>query len=130
MSILKKPIYKMRFKGTDQLPSLEFDEEKGQIKIWGASIALEVKDFWAPLLAKMVEYLEEPRDIHLELAFDYFNTPSARKLLELLKLIDVRMGETKGEFIVTWDDDDDEDLREAGEDFASLVNENTTWIFK
>jgi hypothetical protein len=120
----------MKFEGNNELPSLTFDEATGHLKIWGASIAMEPKDFWSPLLAKMVEYLEVPKDIHLELAFDYFNTPSARKILELLRLIDTRMGETKRNFLVTWHDDGDEDMREAGEDYESMINKNTTWRFK
>jgi len=120
----------MKFEGTNELPSLEFDEAIGHIRIFGKSIAIEHLDFWSPLMAKMVEYLEEPRDIHLELEFEYFNTPSAKQILKLLNLIDKRMSETKRNFVVTWHDDDDEDLRETGEDFSTMVNKNAIWRFK
>ena len=120
----------MKFEGTKQLPSLEFDEAIGHIKIFGVSIAIEPSDFWSPLLAKMITYLEDPRDIHLEIELDYFNTPSAKQILSLLNLIDKRTGETKRKFVVTWHDDDDEDMRETGEDFASMIYKNTTWRFE
>jgi len=119
----------MKFEGNHELPSLEFDEATGQMKIWGRSIAIEHKDFWQPLLTKMIVYIEYPRDIHLELALEYFNSPSAVALLKLLNLIDMRVGETKRNFVITWDDLGDEDMREAGEDFESMLK-NTTWKFK
>ena len=121
----------MKFDGTKELPSLEFDELTGHLEIWGASIAIEANDFWNPLLEKMEDYLKDPRDIHLELAFDYFNTPSAKKILDLLNLIDKLTGESKRKFTITWiSEDDDEDMREAGEDFSSMVNKNAIWRFK
>jgi len=120
----------MKFEGTKNLPSLEFDEAIGHLKIWGGSISFESKDFWDPLIDKMKTYLEDPRDISLTFALDYFNTISAKRILDLLRLVDKRAGETDRKFVVTWIYDDDEDMKEAGEDFESIVNKNTTWRYK
>jgi hypothetical protein len=120
----------MKFEGTKDLPSLEFDELTGQIKIFGASTSLAVEDFWQPLFDKMKIYLEDPRDISLTIEFDYFNSSSARRLLDLMNLIDKKAGENKRKFVITWIHGDDEDLKEAGEDFASMVYKNTIWRFE
>jgi len=119
----------MKFEGNHELPSLEFDEGIGHLRIWGKSVSIEAKDFWAPLFAKMVTYLEIPRDISLEIELEYFNTPSAKKILDLLNLIDKRMSETKRRFVVTWLDGGDEDMKEAGQGYAEMVNKNTIWRF-
>ena len=78
----------MKFEGTKELPSLEFDEVIGHLKISGISISIEAADFWNPLIEKMKIYLEDPRDIHLEISLEYFNTTSSKKLLDLLNVID------------------------------------------
>jgi len=116
----------MKFEGNHELPSLEFDEATGYMKISGYSVAMDDRDFWGPLTAKVEEYLEQPRDINLDIELEYFNTPSAKRLLHLLKIIDDKAKNA----IVTWIDDDDEDMREAGEDYASMINKNIKWKFK
>ena len=117
----------MKFEGTKDLPSLEFDELTGQLKIWGASTSLAVEDFWHPLLVKMTSYLEDPRDISLTIEFEYFNSSSAKRLLDLIKLIDKKSGENKRKFVVTWLYGEDEDMKEAGEDLSEIVFKNTIW---
>jgi hypothetical protein len=41
----------MKFEGNHELPSLEFLEDEGSIRIWGRSLSTEAKlDFWGPLM--------------------------------------------------------------------------------
>jgi len=120
----------MKFEGTKDLPSLEFDELTGHLRIWGSSTSIEPNDFWAPLYKKMKTYLKEPRDISLEIELEYFNTPSAKKILDLLYLIEKHTLELKRKFVITWIDNDDEDMRNAGQDYSEMLHKNTTWRFK
>jgi hypothetical protein len=118
----------MKFEGNHEMPSLEFIEDEGRIKIWGRSIAMEIKlDFWQPLLDKLEDYLTDPRDITLILDFDYFNTPSAKEILNVFKLIDKSTSQNKRNFLIKWMYED-EDMLEAGEDFCSIVS-SPTWKF-
>jgi len=120
----------MKFEGTKQLPSLDFDEDIGRIRISGVSIALSSVNFWEPLIEKMETYLEDPRDISLEINLDHFNTPAARQILRLLTLIATKTQESNRRFAVIWHDNDDEDMREAGEDYQSMIDKNILWRFE
>lgn len=110
----------MKFEGTKDLPSLDFIEDEGIIKIWGRSIANEPKDFWIPLKEKLEVYLKEPRDISISFDLEYFNTPSAKLILDIFKLLREGLKITKRKLMVTWFYDDEE-LQEAGEDYESMV---------
>ena len=120
----------MKIEGTKQTPTLEFDEGTGKLKIYGVSIGINPGEFWDQVIDMVKTYLEDPKDLELDLNLEYFNTPSASKMFSLLKLVDIRMGETKRKFTVVWHDDDDEDMRETGDDLSSMVSKNTTWVFK
>lgn len=120
----------MKIQGTKETPTLEFDSAKNKLKIYGVSIAINPTDFWGTVMNLMKGHLEEPNDLELDLALDHFNTPSATRILALLALIDGKMGEHKKRLTVVWHYDDDEDMKETGEDLASMVSDNTTWVFE
>jgi hypothetical protein len=111
----------MKFEGTFGLPSLEFDEDKGMIKIWGKSIAVEAKeDFWLPLIEKLDSYLDDPRDIVITIDLEFFSTSSSKAMLEMFKLVEEKTQEKERKFLVEWIYDDEE-LLEAGEDYQTMV---------
>jgi len=120
----------MKIDGTKETPTLEFDEVLGKLKIYGVSVGVDPADFWDQVIDIVKTYLEDPKDLELDLNLAYFNTPSASRLFALLRLVDTNMGETKRNFTVIWHDDNDEDMRETGEDLSSMVSNNTTWVFE
>jgi hypothetical protein len=120
-STLKKHIFKMIFEGTKELPSLEFVEDEGRLKIWGRSIATEARaDFWQPLIDKLEEYLTDPRDMAVTIDLEFFATSSARALLTMFNLLTEKVIINKRKVIVKWLYED-EDMLEAGEDYMSMV---------
>lgn len=114
----------MKFEGTDKLPSLEFNEDSGKIKIFGRSVGVEAKeDFWNPLIEKLNNYLDEPRDIEITIDLEFFSTASSKSILEMFRLVKQKVvKEYHKKFIVEWVYDD-EDLLEAGEDYESMVSD-------
>lgn len=111
----------MKFEGTFDLPSLEFIEDEGILKIWGRSIATSAReDFWEPLYYKMEEYLPGPRDLIFSIDLEFFATASARAMMELFKLMERVNQETGRKVLVKWFYDDEEML-EAGEDLMTMV---------
>jgi len=110
----------MKFEGNHELPSLEFIEDEGIIKIWGRSIANEPKDFWVPLREKLDDYLNDPRDIVLSIDLEYFNTPSAIQILSVLKILKEKLKASKRKLLVKWISDDD-NMVEAGEDYHAML---------
>ena len=117
----------MKFEGNHELPSLEFIEDGGMIKIWGRSIATEARaDFWSPLIDKLDTYLDEPRDIVVIIEMEFFATSSAKAMLEMFNLIaDKVVVKNKREAVIKWISED-EDMEEAGEDYQSMVSK-LTW---
>ena len=120
----------MKIDGTKETPTLEFDKVNGKLKIYGVSVGINPSEFWDQVIGIVSLYLEEPKDLELDINLEYFNTPSASKLFALLRLVDTKMGENKKMFTVIWHDDDDEDMRETGEDLSSMVSKHTTWKFE
>ena len=115
----------MQFKGTNNLPSLDFDEEAGLLILTGRSTSVEKDDFWNPLIEKMDSYLNTPRDITMVIDFEYFNTTSAKSMLELFKLIVNKTKKNNKTFLIEWFYDDN-DMMVAGEDYSSMI-EGVTW---
>ena len=118
----------MKFEGNHELPSLDFNEEEGKLRIWGRSISTEARaDFWKPLIEKMKDYLDSPRDIVVEFDLEFFSTVSAMLILEFLKLLQDKVLANKGTLVIKWVYED-EDGRESGEDYASIVSK-PEWRF-
>jgi len=117
----------MKFEGNKELPSLDFVEDEGTIKIWGRSTATEAKaDFWGPLLDKLDTYLDDARDIVVTIEMEYFATSSAKAMLEMFNLLAQKVVvKNNRKVLVKWISDD-EDMEEAGEDYQSMVSK-LTW---
>jgi len=111
----------MEFKGTDEIPYLKFEEDKGLLEIRGKSTCSDIVDFYQPLLEKMEDYVKNPRDIKLIIDLEYFNTKSSKLLLNLFKILS-SVVDSGFKFKVDWYyDEDDEDILEAGEDYKSIL---------
>lgn len=120
----KENLYKMEFEfefnGENGLPSLKFNESTGLLKIYGKSLVLSKDNFYEPLYKKMEEYLKIPRNINIEIDLEYFNTVSAKCLLDLFKMIEEKQIQSQRDFFITWYYDDI-DIKESGNDFASIL---------
>jgi len=111
----------MIFEGNHELPSLEFIEDEGKLKIWGRSISTAAKeDFWSPLLHKLEYYLLEPRDMVVSLSMEFFASSSAKLILDMLRLLEKKCIKNERKVLIKWYYDDD-DMLEAGEDYLSIV---------
>jgi hypothetical protein len=95
----------------------------GAIKLKGRSIHENIIDFFKPVEEWVTEYINEPADItSIDVDLEYFNSASAKILINLLQKISyVRLKNKK--FIVNWYyEDGDEDILERGEYFSSILN--------
>ena len=118
----------MKFEGNKELPSLEFVENEGYLKIWGRCISLTAReDFWNVLIEKMKEYLEEPKDIIFDIDLIFFSTVSAKSILDLLKIMQEKIKDNNKNLTVNWIYEDEDGL-EAGENYFSILNK-IDWKF-
>jgi len=112
----------IKIKGTDDTPNVILDKDNGIFEISGRSLPEDVAAFYEPILAWLDEYAEDPLDKTVfNFKLEYFNTASSKLLLDvLLKLED--MYDDGKDVMVRWHyPDDDEDMEEAGEEYADIV---------
>ncbi|MCF6241175.1 MAG: DUF1987 domain-containing protein [Bacteroidales bacterium] len=112
----------IKIKGTDDTPNVILDKDNGIFEISGRSLPEDVAAFYEPILEWLDEYAEDPLDKTVfNFKLEYFNTASSKLLLDvLLKLED--MYDDGKDVMVRWHyPDDDEDMEEAGEEYADIV---------
>jgi hypothetical protein len=113
----------IKIKGTDDTPTVILDSENGIFEISGRSLPEDVAAFYEPIIDWLDRYAESPNPKTVfDFKLEYFNTASSKLLLDvLLKLED--MCENGKDVLVRWHyPDDDEDMQEAGEEYADIVD--------
>lgn len=116
--------------GTSKTPHLKLDPQTGNLSFEGRSILEDTVSFYEPVMIWLNEYIKQPVDTTLNIAFDYFNSTSARMLLIILQTLQQvkKSGKTLS---VNWIyDQNDDNIRESGQDFESLVKEKFNFIPK
>ena len=112
----------IKIKGSDDTPNVILDKENGIFEISGRSLPEDVAAFYEPILDWLETYAEDPLEKTVfNFKLEYFNTASSKLLLDvLLKLED--MYDDGKDVLVRWHyPDDDEDMEEAGEEYADIV---------
>lgn len=108
-------------RGTEDTPAIVLDKEAGIFQMGGRSLPEDVNKFYAPIMSWIDAYGKDPNpETNLEVNFEYFNTASAKLLLDLFTKFDGIQG-TKAS--ITWSyDKNDDDMKEAGEEFADFLS--------
>ena len=113
----------LQLEGSPKTPYVNFDPATGLLELKGRSIPENSIDFYKPLIDWIDKYGRTPNSktaLHVQL--EYFNTSSSKCILDVLKKLEaIRAGGT--EVTVLWHyEADDEDMLEAGEDYAGIIN--------
>jgi len=114
----------IKIQGTDDTPKVILDPnpENPVFEISGRSLPEDVVAFYEPILEWLDEYAQDPLEKTIfNFKLEYFNTASSKLLLDiLLKLED--MYDDQKDVLVRWHfPEDDEDMEEAGEEYADIV---------
>lgn len=108
---------------TPKTPTIKFDSKKGKLEIRGRSIPENSVEFYKPLVESLEQYASSPNSpTQVDIQLEYFNTASSKCILDVLKRLESihRQG---NQVIINWYyEEDDEDMREAGEDYQAIVN--------
>jgi hypothetical protein len=113
----------IKIQGTDDTPTVILDVQNDIFQISGRSLPEDVGAFYDPILEWLREFAESSHDkMTFGFKLEYFNTASSKLILDiLLKLED--MFENGKEVQVKWYyPEDDEDMEEAGEEYADIVD--------
>lgn len=113
----------MKIKGTDDTPSVILDKDSEIFEISGRSLPEDVTSFYEPILNWLDEYAETPNSKTVfTFKLVYFNTASSKLLLDILMKLE-EMYENGNDILIKWYyPEDDEDMEEAGEEYADIVD--------
>ncbi len=114
-----------RFKNskTEDQPSIIFDQEKNIFEIEGRSLPENSEEFYAPVKDWIIEYAKNPNcDTHLICKLDYFNSSSARRLIEIFILLKEISNETCKVKVTWYCEKDDLMLKKKGAEMLSIID--------
>jgi len=99
------------------------DEENNRFVFEGRSLPENTVKFFEPVMKWIEEYKKTPPDETLiDMNFIYFNTSSAKLILEVLQEFDSIKQQGK-QVKITWHYmEEDYDIKEAGEEFESMLS--------
>ena len=108
---------------TIDTPAIKFHPNKGFLEIKGRSISESSVKFYRPLIDSIERYLVNPvspTTVHIH--FDYFNTASAKSIIELLKRME-SLPKKGMKVEVNWYYKSTEPtMYQAGMDYKSILN--------
>jgi len=104
-------------------PLVNFDPEEGILEIKGRSSPENSILFYQKIIDNLDDYADNGGDeFTANFSFEYFNTSSSKCLFDLFKKLN-KISDAGKELIINWYyEEDDEDMMEAGEDYADLLD--------
>ena len=107
----------LQVESTINTPAIKFGTD-GRLLMEGRSLPENVAIFYEPLIEWAAKLTAEV--VKMDINLEYINSASAKKILELLKVLDAN--NFIKEFIVIWHyEKDDEDVLENGQIFEDLL---------
>lgn len=107
---------------TAKTPGLDFDFKSGKFVFTGRSIPENSILFFEPVKSQFADYLLKPAEnTILEFRLEYFNTSSAKCILEILRQLENSYLKGVDISIKWYYEDRDEDMKESGEDFKEIL---------
>ncbi len=108
---------------TDKTPAVKFLPDEGSLEISGCSIHENADRFFRPLLDHVEIYARNPaRTTLIRISLTYFNSSSAKYVLDLLKLLDETHVAGTSKVALEWCyEEGDLDMLEAGQDYKGLL---------
>lgn len=112
----------LRIDPTDDCPSVILEPGNNKFEISGKSLPEDVVRFYQPILDWLEEYKSSPLDKTIfDFKLIYFNTASSKMILDILLVLEEIREEGK-DILVRWHSiTNDEDMQEAGEEYADMV---------
>jgi len=113
----------IKIMGTDDTPTVTLDAGSNIFEISGRSLPEDVAAFYNPIIEWMEKYNQAPlAKTVFNFKLVYFNTASSKMLLDILMKLEELHNAGK-QVVVKWHfADDDEDMKEAGEEYADIVD--------
>lgn len=117
MSEMSKALY---LKGTDEPPAVTLDPKKNLFSIEGRCIPEDGVEFFMPIMEWLRQYGIRPNpNTIVDINLSYFNSASSKAMWEFFSLL----RKVESNIKIKWHySDDDDEMRDAGEEFASFFS--------
>lgn len=104
-------------------PEVRFKASTGDFEIKGVSIPEDTEEFYKPITDWLEEYIRTQTPDHIVMAFKliYVNTSTSAVLGKIIKLLEPPAGKELDIKIQWYYEEEDEDMRDLGEDFNSFT---------
>ncbi|MDI9340804.1 MAG: DUF1987 domain-containing protein [Sediminibacterium sp.] len=112
----------LTIKATDDTPEVSFDTS-GVMILSGRSLPEDAASFYNPLLQWLSDYGKSgvTNPVVFDMKLEYFNTASSKMLLDLFNELE-SVAKSGVDALVRWYyPEGDDDMQEAGEEYAELV---------
>jgi len=108
--------------GTDDTPSVILDKENNKFEFAGRSMPEDVVAFFQPVLDWLDEYASDPNPKTVfDFKMNYFNTASSKIIMDILLKLE-EMKDDGNDVACNWYyPEADEDMKEAGEEYAEIA---------
>jgi len=112
----------IKIAGTDDTPNVHLDKENGIFELSGRSLPEDVTMFYQQILDWVDEYAQSPNEKTVfNFKLEYFNTASSKVILDILLKFE-EIVENGHDIVIKWFyNEDEEDMLEAGEEYADIV---------
>lgn len=113
----------LNIKGRYDTPTIVFDPESSFFEISGRSYPEDTAEFYIPVLNWVDDYVKTPNSAtEFRFKLDYFNSSSYKPFLDILLKLEGIKNAGK-EILIQWHyKEGDWDIKEAGEEFAEIVD--------
>lgn len=113
----------LKIEATSSTPGIILDKNSGKFEIKGKSFPEESRSFFAPVFDWLKEYQKDPNEETIfEFKMEYFNSSSSLIMLEIMNVLDA-IYKTGKKVTISWNYlEMDDDMLEAGEEYAELVS--------
>lgn len=114
---------KLHLVGTEDTPEILLDPASNQFSISGRSLPEDVTTFYQPVLDWLNSFENNPLStLNFNIKLEYFNTASSKLILDILMKLEEIHSNDNSKINIVWNyQDDDEDMKEAGEEYKDLV---------
>lgn len=113
----------LRISPTDDTPEIILDKEQGIFQISGKSLPEDVIEFYRPVFAWLERYVANPNnETLLKAKIFYFNSASQRAINEVFAILSRISIKDKSVNIEWHYHEEDEEMLEAGVEYAELSN--------
>lgn len=112
----------IKIKGTDDTPNVILDAQNNIIEFSGRSLPEDVATFYAPIIEWIVQYAKNPNPkTNVVFKLEYFNTASSKMILDIFLKFEEIHKDGHDVSISWYYQEDDEDMEEACDEYADIV---------